>query len=280
MDDIVIIVYVYLYRLATVDLISALTGRSPNRVSVRLMKLTDNKYIARRDRGGPYEKYIYSLGTQGVELLVEKGIAPRELLNRRLCKRSDLFLKHDLLISRIHAVLEVAGRKAGIALVNWKQGSDVYDRVELSENGKRKKRSVRPDAFLTLEDSRRPAGQNRVNIFLEVDRSTTDHKRFQSKLKRYRAYFDQGLHTKKYGIKTARVLTTTLNKERQTNLCEAANKVLPPPAARFFYFTLIEHFSLASPGDIFSEILTTPRDYKTKRRYQLMPPLATQPDAT
>ncbi len=208
--------------------------------------------------------------------MVEQGVAPKELvdLRVRLHELTDLFLKHALMLTDIHVCLEVASRESPIKLCDWQEGEELYERVMVVEDGRQQKLPVRPDAFLTLEDTRRPAGQNKAHFFLEADRSTTTHKRFQRKIKAYWGYFKQGLHTKRYGIKSARVLTLTLTEARAVGLCEAASEVLESGMAKFFYFAPVKYFSLTEPEYIFEQIFMSPRDFREGVYYQLIPPLA------
>jgi len=104
---------------------------------------------------------------------------------------------------------------------------------------------------------------------MEADRSTTTHERFLKKVKAYWHYFQQGLHTKKYGISTFRVVTFTLTEERAKNLCAAAKSVLPSQAQKFYLFTSCTQFSLRNPASILQEIFITPREHDA-RRYPLV----------
>jgi WD40 repeat protein len=86
------------------------------------------------------------------------------------------------------------------------------------------------------------------------------YKRFQNKLIAYWQYLKDELHTKKYGIKTFRVVTLTLTKHRARNLCAAAREVLPAEALKYFLFAQIDGLSLANPTPILSEMFVCPRD--------------------
>ena len=113
---------------------------------------------------------------------------------------------------------------------------------------------VRPDAFFSLEDSRRPAGSNRAHFFLEADRSSEIHLKFGNKIRAYWHYLQQGLHVQKFGIKNFRVLTVTLTHERAKNLSKQAEEMLPKGAWKYFLFTSSKHFSLENPSPIFNDI--------------------------
>jgi hypothetical protein len=103
---------------------------------------------------------------------------------------------------------------------------------------------VRPDAFFTLEDSRRPAGANKTNFFLEADRGTMpvirktlDRTSFYRKLLAYRETWRRGLHTKHFGFRAFRVLTVTSGTDRCRNVLQAAKDVVDGHAGGLFLFT-------------------------------------------
>ncbi len=275
--DVEILTWVYQLRLSTIEHLVALTGRERTRVNRRLVRMLERKYLYRR-RSSVYDKYVYTLNKQAIPILMEQGVTPTETFSvevKRLREFKDLFLKHALMLTDIHTTLELASRHSPIKLIDWREGKTrVWDTVWVYEKGERKKKPVRPDAFLTLEDTRRPEGQNRRHIFLEADRSTTNNERFQKKIKAYHAYIDQGLHTKKYGIKSPRVVTITRTEARAVNLCAASREVLPSKDAQFYYYASTKHFSLENPVQILDAIFISPKDFDTDMRYSLMPPLA------
>jgi hypothetical protein len=129
-----------------------------------------------------------------------------------------------------------------------------------------------------LQDNRRPEGQNRAHFFLEADRSTTSHARFQKKIRAYWHYGQQGLHSRKFGIKKFRVVVVTLTWERARNLCEAAAKVLPQgPARQAYLFTAIKNVSMEEPTGILEDVFIRPSDYLNGDRCALIPGLAKEP---
>lgn len=269
-NDIELLKQVYAHRLLQIDHLIALTERPHKRLHRRILKLLERGYLARIIL--PNEKHIYTIGRAAVPALVEQGIAPKEMIDFRMRHHElkELFLRHILLVVEIHATLELATRNSHIKLVAWKEGQELFDSVKLKEQGKERKLPVRPDGFFTLEDTTRPPGQNRVHFFLEADRSTTTHTRFQEKLKAYWQYFQTSGHEKKYGIKTFRVVTVTLTEERAANLCKAAEEVLPQQAKKFYLFSSLHHVSLSKPLSILEDIFITPRDHEAQR-YSLVP---------
>ncbi len=169
-------------------------------------------------------------------------------------------------------MLEIAGREGGIGLDTWSEGKDLWDRVSVWRDHKRTWLPVCPDAFFVLRDASRPEGRNRLNFFLEADRSTTTHKRFQNKLIAYRQYMEDGLHTKKYGIKTFRVVTFTLTDERAVSLSAAAREVISSEALKYFLFASVEGLSPFSPMPILSEMFLSARNPEgSPLRHALVP---------
>jgi hypothetical protein len=161
----------------------------------------------------------------------------------------------------LHVALERATRDSHIKLVAWKQGVELFDTVTIREPAKTVRLPVRPDGAFTLEDTTRMRGKNRLHFVLEADRSTTTHERFHQKLKAYWHYFTQGQHTKKFGIKSIRVVTVTLTKDRAANLRQSAEDIVPEVWRKYFLFTNIQEF-LTSP---FEDICGMPHDTQLHR---------------
>ena len=258
--DIDMIRAVYEYRFLHVDHVSALVGRSYKKVHGRLSKLVQGGFLARIEF--PFQKHIYVIGREGIGLLVEQGMAPRERIECRLRHHElkELFLKHQLMLVDLHCILELVCRGTALRLASWREGKELWDRVCTSLDRKRVELPVCPDSFFVLEDSSRPEGKNRLNFFVEADRSTTTHKRFEQKLRAYYEYLRSGCHTDKFGIKTFRVLTFTLTEQRALGLCAAARATLPQDAYKHFLFTTSKCVSLVNPQAMLSDIFIGPEE--------------------
>lgn len=276
-SDLEILASVFEHRFVTIDHLIALANRPHKRLHRRLLKLIERSYLARIVL--PTQKHIYTLGRAGVPVLVEKGDAPKEFIDVRLrhLELKELFLKHAMMIVDVHTALTIATREGPIRLVAWKEGQELFDHVSIREKGTVSRLPVRPDGFFTLEDATRPVGKNRVHFMLEADRSTTTHERFLKKVTAYWHYFRQGLHTKKYGINTFRVVTIALTDARATNLCAASEAVIPNQARKFYLYTSHNHFSVNNPSSILKDIFISPHD-RGNARYALIEP--TQPFTT
>src|SRR6202451_2964504 len=92
--DAEIVHYVYQLRVATLDHLAALTGRSYKTLERRVPKLRDERYL-RRLKPRPH-KGLYVLGFQSVAVLVEGGYTPTELAEKQLRENewSDLTIPH------------------------------------------------------------------------------------------------------------------------------------------------------------------------------------------
>jgi len=268
--DIQILKLLFEYRILRIDHLIALTERHHKAIHRRLFKLIEQRYVSRIKLPG--QKHLYTIGKEAVPVLVQHGIDARPYSH----ELKELFLKHFLMIVDIHTALALATRGSPIKLAAWKQGDELHDSVTIRSHGEEQRIPVWPDAFFTLEDTRRPPGKNRVHFFLEADRSTTAHERFQKKLTGYLHYHDQKLHTKKYGINTFRVVTLTLTKERASNLCQLAETVIPAPARKYYLFTSLTNFSLTTPSAILERIFISPRD---THFHALLPALGLAPVA-
>lgn len=270
--DVDMIRRVFEYRFLRIEHLCALTKRSYKKVHGRLLKLARNHFLSRIEL--PFQKHIYVLGREGIVVLVERGVASRELVEWRLRHHElkELFLKHQLMLVDLHCMLELACQGTNVKLVRWREGKELWDRVATWSNRERVKLPVCPDAFFALEDSSRPDGRNRLNFFLEADRSTSTHKRFQQKLIAYQEYMAAGLHAKKYGIRTFRVVTLTLTDARALSLAGAARDVVASGALKHFLFASVEHLSFANPEVLLSEMFLRPGEGEgSEVRFRLVP---------
>jgi hypothetical protein len=211
----------HLLRLATIDHLASLSGRSYKQTQKRLAKLEEEKYLALLIRR-PH-KHVYGLGREGVRELIEQGLAPRELAEKRLRQNElkELGIKHAIFVSDIHVKLLQATRNRSLTIVNWIEGPAVWDSVTTSANVVV---PVRPDAWFTIET---PHG--RSHFFLEADRGTMAHSRMREKVQAYSAYFQQQRHIKKYpGMKTFRVATVAETRGRARGLADEFKSMMPP----------------------------------------------------
>jgi len=183
----------------------------------------------------------------------------------------ELFLKHEMLIVDHHILFTLAGKTSPLRLVDWQEGRGLFDSVVIANTEGAKRLPVRPDAFFTIEDTRRGEGGNRFHFFLEIDRSTMPHASFKEKIHAYWQYREQGLHAKKWGIKSFRVLTVTLTGARARNLRDLAATILPEGARKHFLFTAADNYSLQDPNPIFGDIYLSPRDNGQHVTYPLIP---------
>lgn len=273
--DVEILALLYQFRRLTVDHLCLLTGRTRTAVSRRLVRLEEREYIY-REREHVDDKYVCTIRQKGVPILVQHKVVPEEVLDQRIRwhEKTDYFRRHNVGVADIHVCLELASRVSSIKLVEWKEGKEIEDKFTAYEDGQRKNITLIPDGFFTLQDTRRPEGSNLADFFLEYDRWSSSQNRFKDKIKKYKAYFEQGLHTKKYGIKNAWVVTVGIDEERTQKRCLVAGEVVPKDKQRFYYFTPFQHFSFENPEQIFDAIFITPRDFREGRRYYFIPPLA------
>jgi len=75
-----------------------------------------------------------------------------------------MFLQHEVMVSRFHAMLELACRhnSGGVELAAWRQGAELWNQVEVphdEETDSTQTLPHRPDAFFTLRFPQTPEGQ-------------------------------------------------------------------------------------------------------------------------
>jgi len=269
--DIEMFKLIYEYRLLRAEHISALTDRSEKRVHRRLHKLIETGYL--KSIRLPQQKHIYGLSKKATVVLIEEGLGNAELLSQRIRihELKELFLKHEMMIVDLHVILTLATHESTFRLIAWREGRELFDYVSITDHQGVRKLPVRPDAFFTLEDSRRPQGASRASFFLEADRSTATQTRFKEKISAYWHYLEQGLYTKKFDSKGFRVLTVAVTEARAENLCVLAASLLPEVARKYYFFTALKNFSLENPAPIFNDIYLSPRTAQSKTRYPLIP---------
>src|SRR5580704_4668069 len=167
--DIELLHFVHQLRIATVDHLAALSGRSVRALWGRLHKLQERRYLASVARF--LQKNVYAVGSAGVPVLIESGYAPEDLKEKRLRHRelTEIGIRHSLFIGDIHMRLLLLTRIGSIKLAHWQEGPALWDSVA-GPTGETAL-PVRPDAYFILKHTGRPEGKNTFHFFLEADRS-------------------------------------------------------------------------------------------------------------
>jgi hypothetical protein len=200
------------------------------------------------------------------------------------------FLKHTLLISRMHFCIEMACRKSNgkIELVSWRQGGPLTGRkVEVPKVKSRREGNeyfwqqsdeterlpVEPDAMFSLRFNDRPADKQFAHFFYEADRGTMTG---TDMLRKLRAYFhlvkrQQG-HQQLFGIHPIRaVLIETPDEARGRRLMELVNHPLvcgPGKRAGLFWFTI---------SSLFADLIAEQKDHRALPCYLGHPEIAFDP---
>jgi hypothetical protein len=173
-----------------------------------------------------------------------------------------LFLQHEAMISRFHAMLELACNRSGklVELIDFQQGASLWSKVEIPKLSMRGGQWLdseeteylphRPDAFFTLQVGR--SVRESLHFFYEADRHRANTYKYNKKL---RAHFHfivkQKRHQEIYGVNRIRaVLTETIDDEWAERLRTAAGGVMvsgskPSP---LFWFTTSRLFTESTGG--------------------------------
>ena len=228
-----------------------------------------NRFAFMRGKN-PSEFYYYLDNPAALDLLVQNGVGRENLefeevrrnREKRYCDVNDpnrseemqgrlLFLKHEVMISRFHGMLELASSASNgsIQMSNFQQGPRLWTKVEVPKltfrNGvwieldETERLPHRPDAFFTFRFPN--SDRQDLHFFYEADRHRTDTNKFNKKL---RAHFHfvvkQKRHKELYNIQRVKaVLTETVDDEWAERLRQAAGHVTvsgskPSP---LFWFT-------------------------------------------
>jgi hypothetical protein len=263
------------YRIApTSSLVRLVEGHEKN-IYRQLQQLYHkglvNRFAFMRGKN-PGEFHYYLDNPEALRLLVARGANPEDLefdevrrnREKRYCdinnpSRSEemqgrlLFLKHEAMISRFHAMLEIACMKSNgrVELSDFRQGPQLWSKVEaprmVYRNGswreidETEELPHRPDAFFTLIFPKENAEP--LHFFYEADRHRTDTNKYNRKL---RAHFHFAVKNKeqlrdKYGLNRIRaVLTETVDDVWAERLRHAANHVTvsgSKPSSLFWFTT-------------------------------------------
>lgn len=231
----------------------------------------------------PGEFHYYLDAVEALDLLTANGVRVDPIARRQIrdnkakayCDANNpdraeemqgklLFLKHEVMISRFHAMLELACAKSNgrVQLATFQQGPALWNTVEVpklayrngtwSEVDETEKLPHRPDAFFTLSfpnEDRDP-----LHFLYEADRHRTDTHKYNKKL---RAHFHFAVKQKErlqeaYGLKRIRaVLTETVDDDWADRLRQASGHVTVsgPKASPLFWFTTSRLFTHEIPID-------------------------------
>lgn len=266
-----------------------------------------NRFAFMRGKN-PGEFHYYLDNVEALNLLVAEGAAPADLeftevrrnREKRYCDVNDphraeemqgklLFLKHEAMISRFHAMLEIACNQSNdrVELSEFQQGPALWNKIEVPrmtyrdgvwrETNETEQLPHRPDAFFTLRFPN-DEGREPMHFFYEADRHRTDTNKYNRKL---RAHFHFAVKQKNrlkefYGLNRIRaVLTETIDDEWAERLRSAANHATVSGAkpSPLFWFTTSRLFTqecvsergakptyLVKPEIVFGPIWATPVD--------------------
>lgn len=205
-----------------------------------------------------------------------------------------LYIQHEIMISRFHALLELGSRKTNgtVQLEQWKQGPELWNRVEVPEIKQNRETGRwedldkieylphRPDAFFTLYFPTKPEGQQRSHFLYEADRGTENTTRFKMKLRAHWHFtVKQRRHRtgSAYGVHAIRaVLIESTDMHWAHQLRESAkHPIVSNRPSPLFWFTTSDLFTkpvdqgnrtvpryLLEPELIFSRIWATPVEDK------------------
>jgi hypothetical protein len=319
------------YRVIPTSLLLRLVGGDQRNVYSQLQQLYHkglvNRFCLFGPTGRPQEFNYFLDNSKALDLLIDQTAADADSLDFELVRRNrekwtpileseqspgdggrdnnsspswaegsegqKFFLRHELMISRFHGMLELATRASAgdVKLIAWFQGPILHHSVEAPklvyrEDTWRQQDDIetiphRPDAFFTLQKKDSPEP---LHFFYEADRKTTNTKRMIKKLRGHFHYIAKAKHHRNdYGIQRIRaVLTETLDIKWAETLRVAAQHpaVSGPKPSELFWFTASELFAnriqkevgttvkrvrhvpyyLENPQVIFKEIWFTPLD--------------------
>jgi hypothetical protein len=270
---------IYRYRFIPTSLLFKLVAGDKRNLYFHLQALYHTGFINRLSLLNQYgypDEFIYYLDNpKPLELLAEQGIAsPDELDFERLSHGQSeisegrlLFVRHELMISRLRACLELACVQSGgeVVLHEFRQGAELHNAViapglgakgevigkqrqqMLFETLEEERIPHRPDAFFTLYFPNRADRQQYSSFLYEADRRTMDTSRMIKKLRgHFHFIVKQKLHKAIYNVPGIRaVLIETLDRQWAETLRQSAGHpaVSGPKPSNLFWFTSSEFFT-------------------------------------
>lgn len=279
------------YRFSPASQLVRLVGGNEDVTHRRLRQLWERGLINRFAFPGirtHSEFYYYLDNRQALDLLVERrslGIHSQMLDELKSNREKDYaqaafrgqhmqlgFLKHSLMLSRLHFLLEMAcclsagavsleawcqggqlaGHKVEVPKVKSSRGANEYFWEEADET---ERLPVEPDAMFTLRFAARPPESQLAHFFYEADRGSMV---MTDMLKKFRGYYHfvkkQQLHKEAFGIHPVRaVLVETTDEARGKRLMELATHPLVCGQAKrsgLFWFSISPLFTDAAPDSV------------------------------
>jgi hypothetical protein len=241
--DIELLHFVFQLRIATIDHLAALSGRSVRALWGRLLKLKERRYLASVSRF--MQRNVYAIGTLGVAAMIEHGYAPADLAEKRLRHNelTEIGIRHSLFVADIHMRMLLLTRSSPTTLSQWVEGQQLWDTVPGPEG--ESTIPIRPDAYFVLRNSELPQGRQNVHVFLEADRSTMAHTRIAAKIQGYLTYHGLRRHIIKYpGMQSFIVMTITQTRSRADELRRDLHPLIPRAAQLAYPFIAFEDLTL------------------------------------
>jgi hypothetical protein len=243
-----------------------------------LRRLFDHRFLDRPPsqlilRFTGQERYlIYALGPRGAQVMAERyGLAmdPRRF-GQKNAEVGDLYLRHTLGLGRFRICLTLAiphsAPHEGTPdhsrpyLLPWKQGDELKAKVWLQgPSGRKDPWTLMPDAFVGVQKPK-PA-PNRSFFFIEYQRTTPSPQRFaRAKGEAYLAFWRQGKHEERLGVKGFKVLIIAQTERKQETLRAILREWLearPNPPWGLWLFTCEGRYDLERPETILDPIWKT-----------------------
>jgi len=241
--DIELLHYLYQLRIATVDQLAALSGRSVRSLWGRLLKLKERRYVAIAARF--MQKNAYAVGPVGASLLAAEGYATADIREKRLRHNelTDFGIRHSLFVADIHARMLLLTRGTPVSLSRWIEGTPLWDTIPAGDGAPAI--PIRPDSYFVLTNSEVPEGKKTIHVFLEADRSTMAHTRMAAKVRGYLAYHAGHRYAKKYpGMQSFIVATVTQTRSRAVELRRDLHPLIPRTAQAAYPFIAFEDLTL------------------------------------
>jgi hypothetical protein len=304
------------YRFCAASELARLVGGNEDVTFRRLRLLWEMRLISRFAFAGIHthsQFYYYLDNPEALHLLFDRGrlkvVDPQMLEEVKGNQQRDyataahrhsegqlLFLRHELMLSRLHFMLEQGAKSSSCQLEAWRQGAVLQgSKVEVpvikstrsgntylwqEHDVQTERLPVEPDALFTLRFPDRPAEQQLVHFCYEADRGTMNMTDMMKKLRSYYHFIKkQQKHKQAFGVHPIRaVLIETTDEDRALKLMELVHHPLvvgPDRRSALFWFTITPQFTdpqeasplpryLDEPEIVFEQIWVLPTRAKLR----------------
>ncbi|MEI7511932.1 MAG: replication-relaxation family protein [Candidatus Uhrbacteria bacterium] len=218
--------------------LGALLRRPAESLQPVLDRLAHDRQV--RVLSGTTGSTAYALALRGARLLAELTGDEVVPIGRA---RSAAMLDHELTKNDLAVVLQLLDARGSIKLLRWETARDALaDAVHLMRRAQGERVALVADALAVIAT---PAGP--TALLVEIDMGTVSLARMRTKYEGYAAWWRGGGPTRRFGIKSLRLLTIAKHEVRMARLRAAAAEAVGSDAHGFLWFATTDVLDVDAP---------------------------------